>query len=298
MCLQTVVIFILSIACIVGAYFPRKTRFRALASYTTLSTTAKSWDESIYNQEILMGSDMCILVDDNDKIVGYESKLNCHQVQNLSQFPKLHRAFSIFFFDDEGKLLLQRRSTKKLTFPGVWTNTCCSHQLLTSDKSEIDVESEVCKGNIPGTLRAAKRKLRHELGMNSDIFEDRDFRFLTRIKYEAIDKSSRHVVDNIDHYYGEAEVDYIVFLRKSSTEPLEINPHPEEIEQVRYATKDEMRTMLNSDSGYQWSPWFRLIAENLLFNWWDNLDKMCPKDFSATDCTEEFSTKSSVLKLS
>jgi isopentenyl-diphosphate delta-isomerase len=41
----------------------------------------------------------------------------------------LHRAFSVFLFNSENKLLLQQRAASKITFPKVWTNTCCSHPL-------------------------------------------------------------------------------------------------------------------------------------------------------------------------
>ena len=48
----------------------------------------------------------------------------------------LHRAFSVFLFrPSDGRLLLQRRADEKITFPGMWTNTCCSHPL--SIKSEL-----------------------------------------------------------------------------------------------------------------------------------------------------------------
>lgn len=46
----------------------------------------------------------------------------------------LHRAFSVFLFNSEGKLLLQKRSDTKITFPGYWTNTCCSHPLYNDDE--------------------------------------------------------------------------------------------------------------------------------------------------------------------
>lgn len=49
----------------------------------------------------------------------------------------LHRAFSVFLFHPEtGKLLLQKRADEKITFPGMWTNTCCSHPLTTVDERE------------------------------------------------------------------------------------------------------------------------------------------------------------------
>ena len=41
----------------------------------------------------------------------------------------LHRAFSVFLFDADNRLLLQQRAASKITFPRLWTNTCCSHPL-------------------------------------------------------------------------------------------------------------------------------------------------------------------------
>jgi isopentenyl-diphosphate delta-isomerase len=46
----------------------------------------------------------------------------------------LHRAFSVFLFDTQGRLLLQQRADEKITFPGYWTNTCCSHPLNKEDE--------------------------------------------------------------------------------------------------------------------------------------------------------------------
>lgn len=69
----------------------------------------------------------CILVDHFDKIIGHASKLDCHYKNG-----KLHRAFSVFLFakntdSDSYELLLQQRSIEKITFPGQFTNSCCSH---------------------------------------------------------------------------------------------------------------------------------------------------------------------------
>lgn len=46
----------------------------------------------------------------------------------------LHRAFSVFLFDSQNRLLLQQRASEKITFPNMWTNTCCSHPLNTPDE--------------------------------------------------------------------------------------------------------------------------------------------------------------------
>ena len=47
-----------------------------------------------------------------------------------------HRAFSVFLFDSTGRLLLQRRSGDKITFPMYWANTCCSHPLNVDGETE------------------------------------------------------------------------------------------------------------------------------------------------------------------
>ena len=65
----------------------------------------------------------------------------------------------------QGKLLLQQRAQSKITFPSVWTNTCCSHPLFGYSPTEVDEPSDVASGQTPGVKRAAVRKLLHELGI-------------------------------------------------------------------------------------------------------------------------------------
>jgi isopentenyl-diphosphate delta-isomerase len=62
------------------------------------------------------------LVDENGATTGIAEKLSAHVAPG-----KLHRAFSVFLFDDEGRLLMQRRSWDKYHSPGAWSNTCCGH---------------------------------------------------------------------------------------------------------------------------------------------------------------------------
>lgn len=63
-----------------------------------------------------------ILVDRDDNEVGHLSKGECHDGAGV-----LHRAFSLFLFNDDGELLLQQRGTTKRLWPGFWSNSCCSH---------------------------------------------------------------------------------------------------------------------------------------------------------------------------
>ncbi|MFE1438784.1 isopentenyl-diphosphate Delta-isomerase [Streptomyces sp. NPDC058739] len=62
------------------------------------------------------------LVDENGVTIGTAEKLAAHQAPG-----QLHRAFSVFLFDDRGRLLLQQRALGKYHSPGVWSNTCCGH---------------------------------------------------------------------------------------------------------------------------------------------------------------------------
>ena len=67
-------------------------------------------------------SELLILVDQGDREIGSLSKSECHDGEGV-----LHRAFSVFLFNDAGELLLQQRGDGKRLWPGFWTNTCCSH---------------------------------------------------------------------------------------------------------------------------------------------------------------------------
>jgi isopentenyl-diphosphate delta-isomerase len=68
-----------------------------------------------------MDGQLCVLVDENDNVLGTEEKLLTHW-KGL-----LHRAFSAFVFNDRNELLLQKRADGKYHSAGLWTNTCCSH---------------------------------------------------------------------------------------------------------------------------------------------------------------------------
>lgn len=99
----------------------------------------------------------------------------------------LHRAFSVFLFNpSDGRLLLQKRADEKITFPSMWTNTCCSHPLA--------IKKELIEENQQGVRNAAIRKLPHELGIKLGAgegdreggdLEHEDFTYLGRIHYLA-----------------------------------------------------------------------------------------------------------------
>ncbi|KMQ81395.1 isopentenyl-diphosphate delta-isomerase, partial [Lasius niger] len=128
--------------------------------------------------------EMCIVTDENDIPVGKASKKICahgtsqrsssgdaisdeltwagHLMTNIDK-GLLHRAFSVFLFNDNNELLLQQRAPGKITFPDMWTNTCCSHPLSVSGETGSTLPEAV-----EGAKRAAQRKLDHELGIKKE----------------------------------------------------------------------------------------------------------------------------------
>lgn len=214
---------------------------RVLRSAFPLST--RSLSQPLANisdplQKSLM-AEKCILVDDADNVIGSESKLDCHIVTNDNTV-KLHRAFSVFLFNSEGKLLMQERSQHKVTFPKMWTNTCCSHPLF-EDRDGVD-----------GIKQAAVRRLNYELGITEIVPED--FNYLTRIHYKALS----------DDKWGEHEIDYILFAKKD----VKLNVNENEISATKYVTLDDLKIM--SD----FTPWFKLILDSKLPDWWGSLKNL------------------------
>lgn len=189
----------------------------------------------------------CILLDEDDNVMGDVSKKECHLMDNINK-GMLHRAFSTFLFrPSDGRLLLQKRSKEKITFPDLWTNTCCSHPLAI--KSEVD--------GIPGAKNAAIRKLEHELGIKG--LKPDQFDYLTRIHYLAPS----------DSLWGEHEIDYILFIKAD----VELDINQNEISESRYVNQQELKDMMNDKDQYKLTPWFELIGDELLFKWWDQLLK-------------------------
>lgn len=102
-----------------------------------------------------------------------------HLMKNIDR-GLLHRAFSVFLFDSSNRLLLQQRATEKITFPDMWTNTCCSHPLGVPTETGAELQDAVA-----GVKRAAQRKLDQELGIKPEQVPLEKFEFLTRIHYKA-----------------------------------------------------------------------------------------------------------------
>ncbi|EGG13841.1 isopentenyl-diphosphate D-isomerase [Cavenderia fasciculata] len=207
--------------------------------------------------QIQLMQEECIVVDNDDKPLRPGSKKECHLMENISK-GLLHRAFSIFLFNSENKLLLQQRAMEKITFPGYWTNTVCSHPLW--------LPNELIEENALGVRVAAQRKLNHELGVAFEEAKVDQFKFMTKIHYLSPSVE--------DPQWGEHEIDHILIIKTN------VNVHavPNEVMDHKYVSKEELKEMIkqSDENQIKLTPWFKLIALNHLDKWWDNLENLDP----------------------
>ena len=134
---------------------------------------------------------MLVTVDQNDVLIDASdgestSKRAAHTFHTDQPRGILHRAFSFFLFNHENKMLLTQRASSKITFPGVWTNTCCSHPLHGMTPNEVDVVPDAYP-KFPGIKHAATRKLKHELGIDAQYIPHDKITFISRFHYWAAD---------------------------------------------------------------------------------------------------------------
>jgi isopentenyl-diphosphate delta-isomerase type 1 len=152
------------------------------------ASTSTKWDGNAMSQYDMMEKDTVLVLDMDDNVIGSESKRGSHDFSPAQERGVLHRAFSVFLFDETtGEMLLQQRASSKITFPNVWTNTCCSHPLHGMDPPELDGPEDVKNGSVMGVKHAAIRKLQHELGIPPEQVPVDKFKFLTRLHYWAAD---------------------------------------------------------------------------------------------------------------
>lgn len=236
-----------------GSIFGWKKLFQTLnCSFNTL-TSAKIDVENFDRKQLELLTERCILVDENDKVIGSDSKKSCHLMENINK-GLLHRAFSVMIFNTKNEFLLTQRSEKKITFPNYYTNTCCSHPLYT--------ENELEEKDAIGVKRAAIRRLNLELGINPSEIELSDLKFMTKFLYKATSNG----------IWGEHEIDYALILHKD----VNIDPDLNEVKFADYISKDDLLPFLQSEAkkGHLTTPWFKLIMDHFFFVWWNNLDQL------------------------
>ena len=194
-----------------------------------------------------MMEENCIIVDNNDQIIGQDSKVNCHLNEG-----KLHRAFSVLLFNSSNKLLIQQRADEKITFPSIWANSCCSHPLYQNGE----------ENGIEGAKRAAIRKLTQELGIEMGSIKSENINFVTKMHYKA----------KADKKWVEHEIDYIFVVKRD----VQINPNSNEIQKTNYVNKKELDNLfeLSNNDDVKIGPWFKLIREHFLDKIWENLESL------------------------
>ena len=161
-----------------------------------------------------------ILVDEADRELGTEGKLRAHREA------RLHRAFSVFLFDAEGRMLLQRRAAEKYHSGGLWTNTCCSHPR---------------PGEEVGA--AARRRLEEEMGLRCEL--ERAFTFVYRAE--------------LDDGLWEHEYDH-VFIGSVDVDP---EPDPAEVEGWRWVAVEEVEREMEAHPE-RFTIWFRIAFDRLV----------------------------------
>ena len=162
-----------------------------------------------------MMEEQVILVDRNDKQIGLMPKMEAHEKALL------HRAFSVFVFNDKNELLLQQRAKEKYHSPELWTNTCCSHQR--------DGENNI---------EAGKRRLKEEMGFDCELEEV--FSFIYKAPF--------------DNGLTEHELDHVM-IGYYSKDP-EINP--EEVAGYNWMKLEDVKIDMEKHPE-KYTEWFKII---------------------------------------
>ena len=171
------------------------------------------------NHRVVSSDDeVLILVDSNDQAIGELSKRACHDGQGV-----LHRAFSVFLFDYDNRLLVQQRAASKRLWPLYWANSCCSHPRVGEDMS-----------------LATQRRMEEELGVTTPLA------YAYRFEYHA--------------QFGDLGSEFelcSVFLGR--IEPSRLRPNPTEIEATQWLALDEVDAWTRSNDAHNAvAPWFRM----------------------------------------
>jgi isopentenyl-diphosphate Delta-isomerase len=173
-------------------------------------------------------SEPLILVNDQDQEIGHQDKLSCHSGAGI-----LHRAFSLFIFNEAGELLLQQRSVRKQLWPLYWSNSCCSHPRRGETMED-----------------AIARRSQQELGITTR------FQYLYKFKYQV----------PYSDIGAEHELCW-VFVGRSSG-PVRVNEN--EIAGWRYISAGDLEKEMQQ-APHHFTPWFKLEWQRLTQDYRDAL---------------------------
>jgi isopentenyl-diphosphate Delta-isomerase len=164
-----------------------------------------------------MLEEQVILVNEKDEQIGLMAKQEAHEKGVL------HRAFSVFIFNDNEELLLQQRALNKYHSPGLWTNTCCSHQRDGED-----------------SVHAGIRRLQEEMGFTTTLKKTTSF------IYKA----------PFDNGLTEHEFDHILVGQFNGTPDI----NPEEVAQWKWMPLEEVKNDIEVHPEL-YTIWFKIIFE-------------------------------------
>ena len=164
---------------------------------------------------------LLLIVDKNDKIIGYKSKKDCHGIPGV-----LHRAFSVFVFNSKGELLLQKRSSQKPLWPGIWANTCCSHPR--QDESYV---------------KAGERRLKEEFGFSCSLKMVDKFQY--RAPYKDVGSENEMCAILVGEYNGK------------------IKANPKEIADWKWVDIDKLQDDFGKNPG-RYVPWLKIGLKRYL----------------------------------
>ena len=156
-----------------------------------------------------------ILVDELDNQLGLMPKMEAHEKAVL------HRAFSVFIFNDKGELMLQQRAAHKYHSPLLWTNTCCSHQR--------DGESNI---------EAGKRRLIEEMGFKTNLKEI--FSFVYKAQF--------------DNGLTEHELDHVMIGNFNGVPKI----NPDEVASYKWMTLEAVKKDIELQPNI-YTAWFKII---------------------------------------
>ena len=167
-----------------------------------------------------MKKEYVILVDSADRELGTMEKMEAHEKAVL------HRAFSVFIFNDLGELMLQQRAAHKYHSPLLWTNTCCSHQR----QGESNIE-------------AGKRRLQEEMGFDVDL--DEKFHFVYKAEFD--NGLTEHELDHVlvGYYNGEPTI------------------NPEEVASWKWIDMEVLQQDMK-DHPQDYTAWFKIIFDRFV----------------------------------
>jgi isopentenyl-diphosphate delta-isomerase len=180
-------------------------------------------------------SEELILVDSDDREIGSISKAEAHNGDGL-----LHRAFSLFLFSDDGKLLLQQRATGKRLWGGYWSNSCCSHPRV-GESLEI----------------ATTRRLRDELNFETEL--EHVYWFCYQASYDSAG--------------AENELCHVYLGRASD----EIRTNDSEIAAIRFLSPAALDAEFD-EAPERYTPWFKQEWQELKRRYRQRLERYCTLD--------------------